>query len=277
MISLGVTPSRWPGTNCGTVVLEVMGRRSGRLQSTLVTWVEHGGERYLVTMPGAEPQWVKNAKAAGDRVTLRHGGRRNRVSLQELPVNHRAPILRAWYDVTSLSANPRRHFDLPRNAPIEEFRNVAAQHPVFRVVAQEGASADLQAQSQLAESLVDADRLMRRALWVSVFFNLAGAALFAFPASALGRFAGLPAAVPAVYSVPLALFILLFAAAYAWLARRPIIDRPLVAFSAIGKLSFFIVMVLLALLGDAPIRGALAASGDLIFAGIFTWWLAVSS
>ena len=29
-----------------------------------VTWVEHEGARYLVTMPGEELQWVKNMRAA---------------------------------------------------------------------------------------------------------------------------------------------------------------------------------------------------------------------
>ena len=75
LVSMGLTPSRWPGTAAGTVILEVKGRRSGELRSLLVTWVEHGGERYLVTMPGHEPQWAKNLRAAGGDVVLRHGNR----------------------------------------------------------------------------------------------------------------------------------------------------------------------------------------------------------
>jgi hypothetical protein len=43
LVSLGLTPSRWPGSACGTVILEVKGRRSGGLRSLLVTWVEHDG------------------------------------------------------------------------------------------------------------------------------------------------------------------------------------------------------------------------------------------
>jgi len=96
--------------------------------------------------------------------------------------------------------------------------------------------------------------------------------LFAFPNS-LGKLAGLPGPVPPVYGVLLALFVALFAGAYAWLARQPRIDRPLVALTAIGKASFFVVMCLSWFLGAAPGMGVLAASGDLIFAMIFTWWL----
>jgi hypothetical protein len=77
LVAKGWTPSRWPGSVCGTVLLEVSGRRSRALHSLLVTWVEHNGERYLVTMPGKEPQWVKNIRAGGGIVTLRHGSRRS--------------------------------------------------------------------------------------------------------------------------------------------------------------------------------------------------------
>jgi hypothetical protein len=99
----------------------------------LVTWVEHAGERYLVTMPGEEPQWIKNARAAGDSVTLRHGDRRVRVRLRELAVGERAPVLKAWYEFTSLSANPRRHFKLGRTAELGAFERIAIDHPVFHL------------------------------------------------------------------------------------------------------------------------------------------------
>jgi deazaflavin-dependent oxidoreductase (nitroreductase family) len=134
LVSLGLTPTRWPGTSCGTVLLEVKGRRSGRLQSKLVTWVEHDGERYLVVMPGTEPQWVKNMRAAGGGVTLRHGRRGKLLRLQELAPGERAPVLRAWYAFTALSANPRRHFGIDRHAPLAEFERLAARHPVFRIL-----------------------------------------------------------------------------------------------------------------------------------------------
>ena len=116
------------------------------------------------------------------------------------------------------------------------------------------------------------DQFMRRVLRTSAFFNFGGALLFAFPAS-LGQLAGLPAPVPRLYSLFLALLVALFGATYAWLARQPSIDRPLVAFSALGKSTFFAVVSLCWLLGDVPVRAVAGAAGDLVFALIFTWWL----
>jgi hypothetical protein len=117
------------------------------------------------------------------------------------------------------------------------------------------------------------DNLLRRALWVSVVYNFGGALLFAFPSSSLGQFAGLPTPVPPIYSALLAFFVALFGGAYAWLARQPDINRPLVALAAIGKAGVFAVIFVFWLLGEAPGRGVLGAIGDLILAGIFAWWL----
>ena len=113
---------------------------------------------------------------------------------------------------------------------------------------------------------------MRRVLWASAFFNLGGALLFFFPAS-LGRFAGLPAPVPTAYSALLAFFIVLFGGTYAWLAMQPRFDRPLVAFSAIGKAGAFAVVVACWIAGAVEGLAVLAITGDLVFAAIFAWWL----
>lgn len=119
---------------------------------------------------------------------------------------------------------------------------------------------------------MDRDHIVRRALRVSAVFNFGGALLFAFPSS-LGQLAGLPAPVPAVYCASLAFLVALFGATYSWLARQPHIDRPLVAFAAIGKAGFFVVIFICWIFGAAPARGVLAAIGDLGFAAVFAWWL----
>jgi hypothetical protein len=114
---------------------------------------------------------------------------------------------------------------------------------------------------------------MRGALWSSVVFNFGGALLFAFPSSPLGQAAGLPTPVPPIYGALLAFFVLLFGGSYAWLALQPNIDRPLVALAAIGKGGVFGLIVVFWLRGEAPGGGVLAATGDLVLAGIFAWWL----
>jgi len=111
---------------------------------------------------------------------------------------------------------------------------------------------------------------------VCVVFNLGGALLFAFPASPLSQFAGLPVSGHPLYSTLVAFFVALFGGAYAWLACQPNFDRPLVALAAIGKAGAFAIILIFWLLGEVPGRGVLVASGDLIFAGIFTWRLLTS-
>jgi deazaflavin-dependent oxidoreductase (nitroreductase family) len=132
LVRLGVTPSRWPWRSCGTAILEVKGRRSGRVRSNLVTWVEYAGDRYLVVMPTEEPQWVKNTRADHGRATLRHGCRRIDVVLREVPQEQRAAILKLWYETTSLSAPPRRHFGIDRHASADAFERLAGAHAVYR-------------------------------------------------------------------------------------------------------------------------------------------------
>src|SRR5688500_18843252 len=109
LVSLGLTPASWPASGCGTVLLEVKGRRSGRPQAVLVTWVAHEGERFLVSMAGRDPDWVKNVRAAGGAVVFRRGRRRDEMRLEELSVERSALILRAWYGFTARSPVPRRH------------------------------------------------------------------------------------------------------------------------------------------------------------------------
>jgi len=123
------------------------------------------------------------------------------------------------------------------------------------------------------EAALSSDSLIRRALWVSVPYNLGGAVIFAFPDSPLGQLAGLPAPVPMLDRVILALFVALFAGAYLWLARQPIIDRPMVGFAAIGKSAVFVTLILLWLMGEASWRGVVTAIGDAVLAGIFFSWL----
>ncbi len=132
LASLGVTPSVWPGTpRIGTITIETRGRRSGRTRANVVTWVEQDGERYLVSMLGERSDWVRNARAAGGEAAIRHRGRRP-VRLQEVPVEQRASILKAYLKRTAMST--RHHLGIDPEAPLEEFERIAPNHPVFRIV-----------------------------------------------------------------------------------------------------------------------------------------------
>src|SRR5258707_4599499 len=101
--------------------------------------------------------------------------------------------------------------------------------------------------------------IIRTALALTVPFNLLAAFLFALPGSLLGRFAGLPADVPPLYCALVALFLMLFAGAYAWLLFQATISRPLLAFTAIGKSLAFFTFIFLWLLRLGPANAALAS------------------
>jgi pimeloyl-ACP methyl ester carboxylesterase len=125
--ALGVAPNY-------LVTLEVLGRRSGRRISLPLVMVVIEGERYLVSMLGAEADWVQNAKAADGNVTLRHG-RREEVHLEEVAADRRAPVLKAYL---KRAPSARPHLPVDKDAPLSEFERVSAQFPVFRVVSGSG-------------------------------------------------------------------------------------------------------------------------------------------
>jgi hypothetical protein len=117
------------------------------------------------------------------------------------------------------------------------------------------------------------ERLTRFSLWLAFVFNLLAAAVFATPASALGQLLGLPASVSPIYSVMVAFFVALFGCAYAWLARRPSIDRPLLALGCIGKTGAFVIATSLWARGEVSSLLFVVALGDLAFAAAWFAWL----
>jgi deazaflavin-dependent oxidoreductase (nitroreductase family) len=109
--------------------LEVRGRRSGKPVSLPVVVADYGGSRYLVSMLGAGANWVRNVQAADGQATLVRRGR-HAVRLVEVPVDQRAPILRRYLEV---APGARPHIPVSRKAPPEQFQQIGAQFPVFRI------------------------------------------------------------------------------------------------------------------------------------------------
>ena len=114
----------------GLVALEVIGRKSVRVVSFPLVMVTVDGQRYLASMLGDNTQWVRNVRASGGKAVLRSGGRED-VRLEEISVDQRAPLLKAY-----LQAAPgaRPHVPVDKDAPLAEFEKIAAAHPVFRLV-----------------------------------------------------------------------------------------------------------------------------------------------
>ena len=109
--------------------LQIPGRRSGRVISFPVAIADVEGDRYLVSMLGANVNWVRNLKAAGGHAVLRHG-RRERVCLEEVEPGARAPILRRYLEV---APGARPHIPVDRAASLEEFARISPDYPVFRI------------------------------------------------------------------------------------------------------------------------------------------------
>jgi deazaflavin-dependent oxidoreductase (nitroreductase family) len=117
----------------GLAKLEVVGRKTGRPVSFPVVVADYEGGRYLVSMLGADTNWVRNVRAAGGQAVLCRG-RREPVRLVEVDPQDRPPILRRYLEC---APGGRPHLRVDRTAPIEEFETIAGQFPVFRITARE--------------------------------------------------------------------------------------------------------------------------------------------
>ena len=111
------------------LTLQVRGRRSDRLRSTVLVVAKHDGQRHLVSMLGDGSEWVRNVRAAGGEAFVKRGRSRS-VRLTEVPVAERGPILKAYCQVAT---SGRQHFPVSHDAPLSEFDAVAERYPVFRI------------------------------------------------------------------------------------------------------------------------------------------------
>lgn len=111
--------------------VEVKGRKSGKLYATPIDLLEVGGRRYLVA-PRGETNWVRNARAAGGRVALSKGGRRDEFEAREIAAGERPALLKAYLDRFALTV--QRYFPVPRGAPESEFVSIADRYPVFELI-----------------------------------------------------------------------------------------------------------------------------------------------
>lgn len=111
-------------------VLEVRGRKSGRLYATPVSIVDVAGRRYVVA-PRGSTQWVRNARATPG-ITLRAGSKREQFKLREILATERAPILKGY--LARYSKFVQRYFQVRDGAPETEFAAVADAYPVFELI-----------------------------------------------------------------------------------------------------------------------------------------------
>jgi deazaflavin-dependent oxidoreductase (nitroreductase family) len=111
------------------VTVEITGRHTGKTISFPAVIADYDNGRYLVSMLGEDTNWVRNVRASGGHAVLRHGDR-EAVTLREVDIDRRAPILRCYLQ---RAPGARAHIPVDPQAPVEAFERVAAQYPVFRV------------------------------------------------------------------------------------------------------------------------------------------------
>ncbi len=111
-------------------LVQVRGRKSGRLYSTPVDLLEYQGRKYLVA-PRGRTQWVRNAEAAGE-VTLKKGGSRRVYKIRAIPDANKPELLKAYLD--RFRTTVHRYFPVTAGSPAQDFACVAAAYPVFELL-----------------------------------------------------------------------------------------------------------------------------------------------
>jgi deazaflavin-dependent oxidoreductase (nitroreductase family) len=112
-------------------LLQVKGRKSGKLYSTAVCLLELDGKRYLVA-PRGPTQWVRNAEAAGE-VTLKRGSAR-KFRLRPLEDAEKPQVLKAY--LSNYKGAVQRFFPVPPDASLDAFAEIAAAYPAFELIAE---------------------------------------------------------------------------------------------------------------------------------------------
>lgn len=111
-------------------LLEVRGRKTGKLYSTPVDLLERDGKRFLVA-PRGRTQWVRNAESAGE-ITLKKGSTRRRFRLRAISDAEKPSVLKAYLD--SFQREVQRYFPVPAGSPVESFRELATSYPAFELL-----------------------------------------------------------------------------------------------------------------------------------------------
>jgi deazaflavin-dependent oxidoreductase (nitroreductase family) len=111
-------------------LLEVRGRKTGRIYSTPVDLLEFGGSRFLVAGRGYT-QWVRNAEAAGE-VALRKGSKRVHWRVRAVPNEEKPEILKAYLD--RFRTTVQRYFPVAAGSPAAAFVELADRYPVFELL-----------------------------------------------------------------------------------------------------------------------------------------------
>ncbi|MGA2370251.1 MAG: nitroreductase/quinone reductase family protein [Candidatus Korobacteraceae bacterium] len=111
-------------------LLQVRGRKSGKLYSTPIDLLEIDGKRYLVA-PRGRTQWVRNAEATGE-ISLKRGSWRQNFGLRAVPDAEKPELLKAYLDRFRIAV--QRYFPVAAGSEAQAFAAIAAKYPVFELI-----------------------------------------------------------------------------------------------------------------------------------------------
>jgi deazaflavin-dependent oxidoreductase (nitroreductase family) len=111
-------------------LLQVTGRRTGRLYSTPVNILDCDERRFLVA-PRGETQWVRNARSSGV-IWLKRGRTRQSYRVRELPDAEKPRLLKTYLD--RFSTTVQRYFPVRAGSHPEAFADIAPRYPVFELL-----------------------------------------------------------------------------------------------------------------------------------------------
>lgn len=123
LVGLGIAPRDY-------YVLQVRGRKTGRIFSTPVNLVEYHGLPYLVA-PRGRTQWVRNAEAAG-AITIKRGRSIRTFRVRAVPDAEKAAVLSVYLD--RFRTTVQRYFPVRAGSGPAAFAELLGRYPVFELL-----------------------------------------------------------------------------------------------------------------------------------------------
>jgi len=123
LVGLGIAPGYMQ-------LLQVRGRKTGRIYSSPVNLLQFGGKPYLVA-PRGTTQWVRNAETAGE-IVLKRGSAHRKYRPRPIPDADKPEILKLYLE--SYKSAVQRYFPVPAGSPAAAFRDIASNYPVFELI-----------------------------------------------------------------------------------------------------------------------------------------------
>lgn len=110
-------------------LLQVAGRKTGRLYRTPVNLMDVAGVTYLVA-PRGDTQWVRNARKA-PTIHLKRGRQLKEYRVREVGEERKPDLLKEYLE--RYAAQVQQYFSVEAGSPVESYIPVSQSYPVFEL------------------------------------------------------------------------------------------------------------------------------------------------